>query len=378
MKIFTILNLTKFATGVCLILLIGCGGGSGGSNNTSNQPESSATDSSVGNGMASGINAINEAMQLSNNGLQPGSGAVSFHIPKHQFSLISPAYAALGAGGCQDSDSGITVKIDCDDNTSDSDSDTNPEIAHMAPISRHFAPCSVTNRDGDIVHVTGDELIQWTNMGNNSCISDNKRPNFWSVFQGQGSSPNQLAMRVMSTDSNNPTSPQSFIIRTYPDGTFLKVLGQIQTVFSGYTSTPASQTQSVDGVLTIPSPGNSRIFLQSNGTSKIFDHTISTPTPLQFTDTQIGNDFQRTVNSGELDISHNLAKFTVHETFSNVKWDYKQCECLPVSGSLNVTVTDNTTGNNLGSGNIQFTGCDSKDVTYQGRSIHFPSLERCR
>lgn len=50
----------------------------------------------------------------------------------------------------------------------------------------------------------------------------------------------------------------------------------------------------------------------------------------------------------------------------------------PVSGSVALSVTDNTTSSQVGAGTITFTGCDSETVTYEGRTLRLPTLDSCR
>lgn len=322
-------------------------------------PENTISEDAVGNAFSSGINSLSQAMQSSTAGL-PGSNLAALRrIKKSRFSLIGSAYAVLGVGGCSDSDPDVTLTVVC--------SDTD----HTATILRDFgAGCNV----GDDIIVTGKEYIGWTNMGSPACGEGNTRPNFWTAVQGAS------AKQLLSTDPNSPTSPVEAVTRTFSNGSFLKVVGRIIADYSNYQS--SGNTQTVEGSVTLP--GTSRIKYQSDGVTKIYDHTISTVTPLSIhLENTSGQAPIRTVVSGEVAVSHNLAEFTVHNTPQNIKYDYNQCECHPVSGVLLLSVTDNNTQEEIGSGSVTFTAeqtgtCDTIDVNYQGRSIRIPTLERCR
>lgn len=315
--------------------------------------EQALTDSSVENAMASGINALNQSAQLSSMELSTDSSEAS--------ALSAGKDSRLGSRGCSNSDPDVTLTYEC--------SDTD----HTSTLVRDFGEgCDV----GERVVVTGKEYIGWTGMGVPAC-DGRRRPRFWTAVQG---TPADSARRVVSTDPDAPTSPVTAIMRTFPNGSSLHVIGYATTDFSGYQQ--SGDTQSVNGLMDIP--GTSRILYRSNGTTKIFDHTISTPTALSFNlQNTEGMEPVRTIQSGELAVSHNLAKFTVHESFDQVKYDYNECECAPVSGTVDISVTDNTTGNSLGSGTLTFTAsetgtCGTLTVSYEGRAVSLPALEQCR
>jgi hypothetical protein len=70
----------------------------------------------------------------------------------------------------------------------------------------------------------------------------------------------------------------------------------------------------------------------------------------------------RLVNSGQIEVNHNLAKFTALITPSNIQWS-SDC-CHPVSGSLSVTYS----GSKTGTSTVTFQGCGSAQVNDNGQS----------
>ncbi len=336
--------------GTLLVSFVGCGGASTSGSAVDPQASSSAevalTDSSVENSTSSGVDAVGMALE-ENTDVESSTSALR-----------------LGARGCTDSDVNLTKTITCDDSN------------HTATILRDFGTGCFTSNDssnGVGVTITGKHLTQWTNMGNASCRAADKAPIFWQAVQGQGTS--NLAQRVFSTDPDHITSPVTAIVRQNGNGTSIKVMGYAVSVYSN--ATQSGESKSVHEQLTIP--GTSRIRYKHDGVTKLFDHTVSTEVPLEI-DLQKTDDQEpvRTVVSGTIAVSHNLAQFTVHTTFNNVRYDYNECECHPVSGTINLSVTNNATSAQMGSGSITFTGCETSNMTYEGRTLRLPVLDNCR
>ncbi len=318
-------------------------------------------DAALADAMASGLNTVNQAMQLTDAGLAPAPGLAGERNRK-TFSLIPSAFAALGDGGCSASDPNLTTTLSCD------------EFAHEASLLKDFGKgCEV--EDG--VTVTGKKWIAWDHTGPDACqIQNANRLNFWNAVIG---TPPDAATRLASTDPDHPTNPLSPIVRVFDGGDLVKVIGYHSTIFSAYRDNKGGQQ--VEGDLTVPIP-ISRIRYRSDGTTKVYDHGISTPQAIHFLlENPSGMAPIQTIQSGELAVSQNLARFKVTGSFRDVKYDYNQCECFPVAGSLGIDVTDKESGQNIGSGTIAFnygeTGsCGSQSVNYQGRSISMTSLER--
>jgi hypothetical protein len=93
---------------------------------------------------------------------------------------------------------------------------------------------------------------------------------------------------------------------------------------------------------------------KTSGGSTRFVHKITTPTPLSITvDTSAGT---RTIASGSITLTHQLAGFDVTTTFSNAVWNIGSCQ--PVSGSATITATGSVSGTGsmtFSNGTINFT-----------------------
>ncbi len=67
-----------------------------------------------------------------------------------------------------------------------------------------------------------------------------------------------------------------------------------------------------------------------------FDHFVRTSTNLSMTGTRLAG--TRTIASGVVEVYHNLAKYTVSNSFSSVVWADNTC-CYPTSGTIASTFT---------------------------------------
>lgn len=72
----------------------------------------------------------------------------------------------------------------------------------------------------------------------------------------------------------------------------------------------------------------------------------------------------RVWSAGQLEVNHNLAKFTAVITPNNVQWSAGCCH--PTSGSLNITYS----GSKSGSATVQFNSCGSAQVTANGQNTN--------
>lgn len=272
---------------------------------------------------------------------------------------ISALSLPLSSGGCSESDSNVQITTTCS------------ESSHTASIIKDLNDCE----GGSNSIVSGTLYTSWYQMGTGSCSSATKRPRFSKAIQGTG------ARQIISTDAlpSDQTcgTPKTPLIRKFIGGTELRETGCRILDYSNFSSATESMTE------TLTLENINRVKLRSSG-AKAFDHTISTPTPLVTTLNIPSSKAipKRTIQSGEVDVSHNLANFTVHHIYQNVIYDYSVCDCQPIDGSIGVTVTDNKTGSTLGSGTITFTEsttgtCNSVTATYQGQSLSL-NLGSCR
>lgn len=92
----------------------------------------------------------------------------------------------------------------------------------------------------------------------------------------------------------------------------------------------------------------------------IFDHSITTPTPLTHALSGSGINRVRTVN-GQIKIQHNLLNFETLVTFNNVVWS--AVDCRPSSGTATITVS----GSRTASGIVTFAD-GSASYSYSGAS----------
>jgi hypothetical protein len=100
--------------------------------------------------------------------------------------------------------------------------------------------------------------------------------------------------------------------------------------------------------------------MERNGRN-LFNVSIRTLQPLEVTGGLARA--SRRVSNGQLEINHNLAKFTSVITASNIQWG--DCSCFPVSGSLNVTYS----GSKSGSATVTFTNeCGVASVEENGQT----------
>lgn len=91
--------------------------------------------------------------------------------------------------------------------------------------------------------------------------------------------------------------------------------------------------------------------LTGPGATEIFSVSSRTNSPITITGA-LGR-AGRTMNGGELEINHNLAKFTAKHVPSNLTWSAGCCH--PSSGTMTVTRSGSVTG----TATISFTGCDA-------------------
>jgi hypothetical protein len=90
-------------------------------------------------------------------------------------------------------------------------------------------------------------------------------------------------------------------------------------------------------------------YIAQKGTTKLWDHTLSTASPLAIT---LEKDGSRSV-SGTVVLQHNLAKYTAKAELSNVVFDFAKCGCLPVSGTITTTLSGSRTGTEM----LDIMGC---------------------
>jgi len=329
-----------------LLMLSACGGATGGTE-TGN-----ATPGSVGYAVGDSIDTVGGLVS------DPNQAPVAFRKAPitllrvaEELILGSPAYAAI-----------CSLTATCDD------------LNHIASIVVDFdGGCEV---DPGVV-ATGKRYFSWFKMGANACPYPNLPPRIFNAIQGQG------ATLVRATDTIDPNNLCSGITQSvvlnFPDGRQLNI-----TECGVLTYTDFQQGINSAGVTeTLTLPASHRVLLDPQG-RKIFDHILSTGVPIQVTDqraTSTGFPQNKLIN-GSLTVSHQLAGFSVTTTYQDVFFDFTQCPCYPISGSIAITATDNQTGAVLGTGSASFQGsqtgiCNDVQATYQGKAVTIP-LNSCR
>ncbi len=327
------------------VFVAGCGGASTGGTETGNPSDT------VGLAMGNSVDAVSSVLSADTNAL------TSLILETDQEQITSD-FAALRA--C-DVDDGLSVSIACS------------EANHTASIVRDFGSgCEASSS----VTVTGAFHNSWFNMGSSACLSSSGRPRIFKAVQGSG------AKQIISTgtiSSDVCDTPTTSATRTFSSGGSLQIKGCKLLEYSDYQT--SSGTESVTESVTISH--ESRIRVRANG-STLYNHTISTSAPLLFQISKRSGRAAplRTLSAGTVQVSHNLAGYTVTSSFSDLQYDYNTCRCHPISGRVNVTVTDNQTAQVLGTGSVVFTQtttgtCDSVEATYQGTSVDL-NLGSCR
>ncbi len=277
-----------------------------------------------------------------------------------------------GARGCFLEGDNVELSIDCNDTD------------HTLSVDWVMNNC--TTEDGEIT-LTGTRHFEVTNMGDSSCLEDSNEERFWSMVQGQGEGFG--AIFVHSTDPDNPTEPTASIERTYDERT-ATITAFRRAEFSDYTTEENDTGETVQNVTGAVQISASHVGTNSSDVT-IFDFDIFTDDPnTEETETltvgfqDVEGDYTRTIESGTIYTQRNLLGQTATHTFNHVVWNPTGelgCECNPISGTIEVTVTDNNTGETVGTGQIEFTAaetleCDSANFTYNGTPITLP-LRNC-
>lgn len=249
------------------------------------------------------------------------------------------------------------------------------EAEHSATFIKNFSEGCDT---GDGLEVEGRRYISWFNMGDGACNGPTEKPNFLLAIQGQG------ARQIRSTDTVTPEGacgiPQTPLLYAFDDGARLEITQCARLDYTGFSSTAPGEgtvTESLNLAL------GRRIFFLPDG-SKLYDHSILTPAPLQVDIVKVAGQGRpnKLIHSGSVRVVHNLAQYRVDTEYQEVFWDYNECRCYPVSGTVNFTVTSLITGQEQGQGSLTFdkdaTGaCRVAMAKFQGQSLNV-LLHACR
>jgi len=335
---------------VCLISLVACGGATGGTE-TGN-----ATPSGVGYAVGDSIDTVT-GMLDSDPDFDTVASLPWQSLPrataKKHFSFFP---SAMAAPAC-------VIEATCDD--------TN----HTSTFIKDFSAGCDT---GDGFTVEGKRYISWFDMGPNACTGPTAKPLFLNAIQGDG------AHQIHSTDvipaSGTCGTPQTSIDYNFDDGARLEITQCGLLEYLNFVSTGPGES-TVTEALSLPFAH--RVFLRPNG-SKLYDHSLSTPAALQvdLIKDPSQNRPNKTIHSGTVRVVHNIAQFSVDTDYQEVVWDYNQCLCYPVSGTIQFSATNLVTGQSLGSGSLTFdkdsTGsCRIAQANFQGQNLNI-LLHSCR
>ena len=177
-----------------------------------------------------------------------------------------------------------------------------------------------------------------------------------------------------SEQNCNLENTNSFVNRTY-DLVFDGSRGQIQVSSNEKSDYKGNSygggrllTHLGDDLWEIEILGQHRSYKNSRG-RELVNVSISTIDPIV-----ISGDYQsqnRTLVSGEIQVTHNLAKSTATHTFNNIQYS-DQC-CYPISGQLSIDIT----GRLNRSGIIEFDGCGTakfyKSDSTEAKNLTFSS-----
>jgi hypothetical protein len=115
--------------------------------------------------------------------------------------------------------------------------------------------------------------------------------------------------------------------------------------------------------------GNNQKLTSGSG-RKLFDISLITTSPLQFNGTF--NRLNRNLVSGQIQIFHNLARYTATHTFLDLEWT-ESCKC-PSSGLIEVDYA----GLRTGGASIVINGCGSATLTTDQGAQRQLTLPRCQ
>lgn len=139
--------------------------------------------------------------------------------------------------------------------------------------------------------------------------------------------------------------------------------GEVKTTGESKVTKNADNTYSINII-----SKNKKILRRRDGKT-IMDVNVST------TEDLVVNQLARSgrqIQSGALEITHNLAGVIVNKSFNNLDWSDSSC-CYPTGGSIAGTFT----GNREGSFSVNFTGtCGELEAELNGEGFDF-SLDNC-
>lgn len=157
----------------------------------------------------------------------------------------------------------------------------------------------------------------------------------------------------------------------FSDGSYLHL--SVLDAAKSYTAQLQATGQSRDGnTQSIVSLNEHRV-LYSSANTIVYDHNVTTPTPVTVDSNfsviaGVATPVSRTLVSGEVEVHHNLAHFTAQHKFTNVFHDLTgQCSC-PSAGTIEQDVTLDS-GNGSYTRTYAFTGCGTVTITTSASTL---------
>ncbi|MCB0365158.1 MAG: hypothetical protein H6624_10565 [Bdellovibrionaceae bacterium] len=157
----------------------------------------------------------------------------------------------------------------------------------------------------------------------------------------------------MASASDNVARTYDYTI-TGPRGGNLQVFSTALTDYRGTSISGGGKLTNTGSAWEIQVLGKNKILKTAAGVT-IMSHSIRTLSNVTVTGGL--SRASRVMNGGQVEVNHNLAKFTAVYTPNNLQWS-STC-CHPVSGNLSVTFDGTVTG----TGSVVFNGCGSATIS---------------
>jgi len=138
--------------------------------------------------------------------------------------------------------------------------------------------------------------------------------------------------------SGSVTRTTTNFTRSNPDGSIVAVSSAAFTNYAGTAIGGGVTTTFGAGSRSLSINGIHRVRTSALGRT-VFDHSVSTTSPLIVTGTRLGGN--RTISSGTVKVDHNLAKFSSTASLAGLSWN-SSC-CHPISGVVTFALTGSST-----------------------------------
>ena len=199
----------------------------------------------------------------------------------------------------------------------------------------------------------------------NTCQSGVKTETYSSCVPGLSNfTLNGSVTLTYSNSTCDLSAVGSYVTRTYdldlsgPHGGELSVSSATQSDYRGTSYGGGGKLTVTNTGWNLEILGKRKVLSFKN--EKLFDVSVRTTAPLVVTGSLSRG--SRVINSGQLEVNHNVAGFTGLFVAQNLQWS-NAC-CHPISGSFNVTWS----GTKTGSATVTFQGCGQASVNENGQT----------